>query len=322
MPFGVLIALISYGVFSCGDAIIKGLGHSLPIFEITFFTCLFSALPMVISKPRTEPWRGVWRVKHPWLLQLRGFSGLCSTLLVTYAFVTVPLAEVYSLVFLAPIFVTIISILVLKERVSGQRLLLLAATFCGVLLVVRPGFRDVNWGHLAAVVAAMFSSITTIVLRHISGHEGRTSIIGVLICYTVVINGILMVPFYVAPSPEEWLALFACGLIGGTGQVLFVIATRHAEASQVAPAQYSQIIWAIVFGAIFYREMPDHLALVGLMTVLGAGVLNVLTDEARLTLLRRFIAAGRRRPASLPDLVPDRPMTPAPMPEAVVMQRK
>jgi drug/metabolite transporter (DMT)-like permease len=211
---------------------------------------------------------------------------------------------------------------VLKERVSGQRLVLLAATFCGVLLVVRPGFREVNWGHLAAVAAAMFSSVTTIVLRHVSGRESRTGLLGVLICYTVVVNGIVMLPFYVPPTSEQWLALFACGLIGGTGQVLFVTATRHAEASQVAPAQYSQIIWAIVFGAIFYLEMPDQIALVGLMMVLGAGVLNVLTDQTRLALLRRVIAAARRQPAVVPGLVPDRPMTPAPMPEAVVMQRK
>ena len=111
MPLGVLFALGAYALYSCCDAIIKGFGVNLPIYEIAFFSALFSLLPAIFTKPKGEHWRAhAARRKHPWLLHLRSATGLLGNLCVIYAFVHIPLADTYSIAFLAPIFIVILSI--------------------------------------------------------------------------------------------------------------------------------------------------------------------------------------------------------------------
>lgn len=288
MPSGVIFSLFAYGLYSCCDAIIKGFGTSLSVFEIAFFTTLFSLIPAIFTKPKGEHWRSMWRMKHPWLVQLRALTGVLGNLSVIYAFTHIPLAEVYSLAFLAPVFIVILSVLVLKETVRGPRWIFLAASFLGVLLVVRPGFRELQLGHLLAISAALFGSITTLVLRSVANEEKRVSLIGVASAYILLVNGVLMIPGFQMPTPEEFGLLLAIGGLGGTGHILFIAATRRAEASQVAPAQYSQIVWAIILGAAFYREYPDAIAYVGLAVVAAAGVLNVLYGHARIRVISRF----------------------------------
>ena len=129
MPPGVLFAFGAYALYSCCDAIIKGLGSGLSVYEIAFFTTLFSLLPAMLATPKGESWLTFWKLKHPVLLNLRGISGTIGNLCIIYAFVTIPLAEAYSLAFLAPIFIVLISIQFLGEKVSLHRGLLLAGEF-------------------------------------------------------------------------------------------------------------------------------------------------------------------------------------------------
>ncbi|MDP1732508.1 MAG: DMT family transporter [Devosia sp.] len=288
MPSGVLFSVVAYALYSCCDAIIKGFGNTLSIFEIAFFSTLFSLLPAIFAKPRGEHWRSFWRMRHPWLVQLRSLTGVLGNLSIIYAFTHIPLAEVYSLSFLAPVFIVILSVLVLKETVRGPRWIFLAASFLGVLLVVRPGFRELQLGHLMAIGAALFGSVTTLVLRSVAAAEKRVSLIGVASAYILLVNGVLMIPGFQMPTLEEFGLFVIIGGLGGTGHILFIAATRRAEASQVAPAQYSQIVWAIVLGAVFYREYPDAIAYLGLAVVAAAGVLNVLYGHARIRVISRF----------------------------------
>jgi drug/metabolite transporter (DMT)-like permease len=292
MPLGVLFALSAYALYSCCDAIIKGFGSNLSVHEIAFFSALFSLVPAIFAKAPGEHWRHVLRLKYPRLVHLRGLSGLLGNLCIIYAFVTIPLAEAYSLAFLAPIFIVGLSVLALGERVSWQRVLFLSASFCGVLLVVRPGFRELQPGHLAAVAAAFCGAITTTVLRKVAPHESRVSLIGIALGYIIVVNGIWMIPdFRLMTWPELGLMIVIGGL-GGTGNMIFIAATRRAPASEIAPVQYSQIAWAIILGAIFYREYPDALAVAGLAVVVGAGILNVISDETRIRIFSRLSLTG------------------------------
>jgi drug/metabolite transporter (DMT)-like permease len=297
MPLGVLFSLIAYGIYSCGDAIIKSFAGGLSVFEIGFFTAIASVVPAMLTKPKGEHWRHTWKMAHPWLLHARGLTGVCGTMLVIYAFTHIPLAEVYSLSFLAPVFVVILSVLILKESVSWQRWMFLLLSFAGVLLVVRPGFRELHLGHFAAIGCAMFGSFNTIIYRTISGREKRVSLVGVTATYAVLVNAVLMIPDFTMPSFYQLAMLSLIGLCGGTGHLFFIAATRSAPASQVAPAQYSQILWAIVLGAVFYHEFPDTIAIAGLVVVVFAGVMNVISDDKRRALFQRIALL---RPASNP----------------------
>jgi drug/metabolite transporter (DMT)-like permease len=292
MPAGVAFGFLAYALYSCCDAIIKGLGGALSVYELAFFSTLFSLLPAIFTKPKGEHWRDFWRLRHPWLVQVRGISGVLGNFCVIYAFTTIPLAEVYSLAFLAPLFIVILSVTLMGERVSASRWLFLALSFAGVLLVVRPGFRALEAGHLAAIGAAFFGSVTTTVLRKVAPVETRVSLIGVASAYILVLNFVLMLPDFVMPNLEQFALFAIIGGLGGTGQILFIAATRRSPASQIAPTQYSQIIWAIVLGAAFYNEFPDAIAYIGLGVVIAAGVLNVVADGARIRVMSRLGVGG------------------------------
>jgi drug/metabolite transporter (DMT)-like permease len=96
-----------------------------------------------------------------------------------------------------------------------------------------------------------------------------------------------MLPAFEWPRLEEFALLLAIGGLGGTANVIFISATRLARASEIAPMQYSQIAWAITFGAVFFHEYPDLLAYVGLAVVVVFGVLNVVSEETRIRIFSR-----------------------------------
>lgn len=293
MPLGVLFALIAYALYSCCDAIIKGFGAGqLTVHEIAFWSALFSMIPAIFTKPKHERWSGMLKLRHPYLVHLRGLTGLLGNICIIYAFVSIPLAEAYSIAFLSPIFVVVLSIFILRERVTTRRLVLLAASFCGVLLVVRPGFRELELGHLAAVAAACFGATTTIVLRHVAPVEQRISLITTALGYIIVVNGIWMIPTFHPPTLQELGLLIVIGAMGGTGNIVFIAATRRAQASQIAPAQYSQIFWAIALGAIFFSEVPDAIGYAGLAIVVGTGILNVINVDTRIRIFSRPVQTG------------------------------
>jgi drug/metabolite transporter (DMT)-like permease len=296
MPAGVFYAIVAYSVYSCGDAIIKGFGQSLSVFEIGFFIAVFGLIPAAFAKPGGERWRDSFKLKHPALVHLRSFTGVASSTLVTYAFVTIPFAEAYSLVFMMPLFITVLSVLVLRERVDLMRWAMLALGFAGVMLVVRPGFRELELGHLAALCCAFFGATTTTVLRVIAPTEKRVSLIALPALYLIVVNAILMMPTFVMPSLEQFALLAASGSLVGLGHILLIAATRNAPASQVAPIQYVQIVWAIGLGAFFFYEYPDLWAYIGLAVVVLSGLVNVFIDGARTRIAGRFAEYRASRP--------------------------
>jgi drug/metabolite transporter (DMT)-like permease len=284
---GILLAFLAYATFSWGDAFIKSLGDGLPVFEIAFFTTAFAALPILLMKPKGERWRDFWRMKRPWAVQARALSGILGGILGVYAFTTIPLAEVYALIFLAPLLVTVLSMLVLKEEIGPWRWFAVFAGMAGVLLVVRPGFRELHPGHLAALGVAFLAALTIILLRSLAGQEKRTTLLGTIIVYGLVVNGVAMAATgFVAPDPAQILRLALAGSFAAVGQLALLMATKLAPANQIAPTHYSQIAWAVVIGAAFFAEYPDLPAIAGLAVLAAAGLLTVVRERIRLGVVR------------------------------------
>ena len=88
-----------------------------------------------------------------------------------------------------------------------------------------------------------------------------------------------MAPTFVLPTPAQLGVLLGIGLLGGMGGLLLIQASKQTPANLIAPVQYSQLIWAILFGALFFGEYPDWIAIIGMLIVVGAGLLNVLTEK-------------------------------------------
>ncbi|HQZ13301.1 MAG TPA: DMT family transporter [Devosia sp.] len=293
MPSGVILAFFAYALYSCCDAITKGFGSgNLSVHEIAFWAGLFSFIPAIFTRPKNERWIDFWRMRHPWLVNLRSAVGVLGNMSVIFAFTTIPLTDTYSITFLGPIFIVILSVIFLKETVSPQRWFFLAMSFVGMLLVVRPGFRELQLGHLMALSAAMLGAVATTILRRVAPHEKRVSLIGLPLGYIVIVNGIWMIPDFVMPTWQEFGLFLVIGGLGGTGNVLFINATRSARASEVAPVQYSQIAWALIFGAVFFQEYPDLIAYAGLAVVVVFGIMNVVSGGARIRIFSRLSPFG------------------------------
>ncbi|WP_117193480.1 DMT family transporter [Rhizobium terrae] len=287
MKNGVLIALLSYATFSWGDACIKASRGGMSVFQIGFLVAVAAAFFLFFTRGREENWRDFWRAKRPWLVQARAVTGSGAGILGVYAFTTIPMAEAYSLIFLSPFFVTLLSTLVLKEQIGPWRWGAVLAGFCGVLLVVRPGFRELSLGHFAALAIAFLTATTVILLRSLSRTEKRTTILGVMMTYALVINAAGMVLTGVQmPSLREIALVVAAGAFSACGQVLLLQAMKLAPANHVAPTQYSQIAWAAAIGAVLFHEYPDGLALVGLVIVAFAGLVTLIREQMRLGKIR------------------------------------
>jgi S-adenosylmethionine uptake transporter len=294
MLTGVALAFLTYALFSCTDAIVKGLGPELPVPEIVFFGTLFQSIVILFLRPHGERWRDTFRMNHPKRVMLRTFCGIFAGLLGTYAFTTIPLAEVYALIFLSPVLVTLLSIFILGEAVGWRRLTAVGVGFVGMLLVVKPGFRELHLGHLAAAGVAVVGAISMIIMRMIGHTERRVSLVGVVMVSATVVSGLLMIPVFKLPTVTALWHLVAIGVFGGIGQLTMLAATRAAPANRVAPAQYSQIAWAVVLGSAFYAEFPDTAALAGIALIGLSGLFTLLREDKLANWPKRIILMRNR----------------------------
>ncbi|MEZ2328368.1 DMT family transporter [Mesorhizobium sp. RCC_202] len=287
MPNGILLALIAYASYSCSDAVIKSLGGQFTVFEIGFFVTLFAGCFLFFTKPGEERWRDFWRTKRPWAVQARALAGIASGMLSVYSFTTIPLAEVYALIFLAPMLVTVLSTVILKEKVGPWRWLAVLTGFVGVMLVVRPGFRELHLGHLAALANAFVAATIVVLMRSLAQQEKRTTMLGTLIGYGLLFNGIgAAATSFSLPNLWQMAWLVLGGLFTAGGQLLHLLAVKYAPANRIAPTHYSQMIWAVVLGAMFFKEYPDAVSLVGLAVVGASGLLTMVREEVRLGTVR------------------------------------
>ncbi|MEZ5872176.1 MAG: DMT family transporter [Nitratireductor sp.] len=281
MSSGIPLAFAAYFGFSLSDAMIKLAGRHTTVFEIAFFVTLFSIIPIIASKPAELKWRHVMKMNRPLVVHLRGISGTLGGMCAIYAFTHLPLAEAYALIFLIPLIVTLLSVLILREPVGIRRWLAVALGFVGILMVVRPGFREITPAHVAGLGIAFFGAITIIALRTLSTSENRTTIMSIVIPYALIANGAMMLSQFQWPDRTLMLTLLAAGILTGIGHYCITTATRLAAANMVAPVQYSQIIWAVVFGWLIFSELPDGWTVAGLVIVGISGLATFIREEVR-----------------------------------------
>jgi drug/metabolite transporter (DMT)-like permease len=155
------------------------------------------------------------------------------------------------------------------------------------MLVVRPGFRELEFGHVAALIIALLAAISVILMRSLSKHEQQTTMLGYLMLYGLVFNGVAMAFTEVTlPNWKEAAILLLAGVCSAIGNTFILQATRLAPANQLAPTHYSQIVWAVVIGALVFNEQPDIWSIVGLAVIAASGLLTVARERIRLGTVR------------------------------------
>ncbi len=270
---GVGYALAAFATFSTHDALIKSVqGYS--VFQVAFFVVLFSFVPFTFFLAVDQQKKSL-RPALPGLVALRCLFTLGSLLCAFYAFSVLPMTEVYPLIFAAPVLITILAIPVLGEKVRLIRWVAIAAGLAGVLIVLRPGQSNFSLGHLAGLGAAASVALTAIVTRKIGAREHS----GTLILYPMLVNftvtGVFVIFHYQPMDGTTVLTLAAIGLLSVIAQTLLITAYRVSEAQFVAPMQYSQMIWAIIFGMLLFGDSPDRYVLIGSVVIILSGLLFV-----------------------------------------------
>lgn len=275
---GALLALCGFAAFSSHDAVVKVLGGAYTPFQIIFFATLLS-FPLATLMLMHDRMSGTLRPVHPWWLALRVISGVITGVCGFYAFSVLPMAQVYVFLFASPLLITILAIPILGEKVGPHRWAAVALGLAGVLVVLRPGVEPFSLGHFAGMTAAVFSALASVITRRI-GREERAL---VMLLYPMTASFVLMgamMPFVYEPMPVEHLGLLAVMSALGFGAGLLIIqAYKSGDAAVVAPMQYSQIIWAALFGLLIFNETSDRTTWVGVSIIIAAGMYVVLRES-------------------------------------------
>ncbi|MEE7548194.1 DMT family transporter [Xanthomonas sp. Kuri4-1] len=275
---GLMLGFACYAAFSISDAFVKLLEGALPGYEIVFFGALLMLIALPFLKKPGDQWREVVVAKRPTIWLLRAFVGAIGNLTSVTAFTLLPMAEAFALIFLMPIFVTILSVVLLKEQVHWRRWTAVIVGFIGVLVVLRPGFRQLGHGHVAAIVCGLVSAISVITLRLAGPDEKRITLYGAGVIGPLLMGGLLMLPTFVWPTLAQWGLLAGYGLLAGLAAIFLMYASRLAPTSAVAPTQYSQMLWAIGFGYLLFHDTLDWPMGVGIAMILAAGLFTVLRE--------------------------------------------
>ncbi len=291
---GALFSLAAFGVYATHDALIKTLGGSYSAFQLIFFSGLlgFPLVTLMLMRDRTD---GNLIPKHPYWTTIRTGSSVLNAVAGFYAFSVLPLAQCYAIIFAMPILITLLAIPMLGEKVGVHRWMAIIVGLIGVVIVLRPGQMPLTLGHLAAMAAAGLGAMTSVIVRKI-GHDERGV---VLMLYPMVANFLFMaiaLPFVYIPVPAEHFGMmFAMSGLGLLGGVLIIAAYRRAPAIIVAPMQYSQIIWAILYGYLFFNEDIDLMTGIGTAVIIAAGIYIVLREDKAAVSKNRPVLENKSR---------------------------
>lgn len=191
-----------------------------------------------------------------------------------------PMAQVSAIGYIAPLMVTGLSVLLLKEKVGPRRLGAVLIGFVGVFVILRPDQTDFSYWSLLPLAMATCYATFMIMTRMIRGAAPAMN----SLFYTAIVGAVVAtipLPFvWQTPEPLHWLAFAAMGLIGGTGHFLMIRAFEQAEASAIAPFVYTELIWAIAAGMLIFGDMPTSTMLIGAAVIMGSGA-YVLYRERR-----------------------------------------
>lgn len=270
---GIGLALAGFSLFSLHDALIKSI-VGVPVFQTVFFVVLFSFVPFVVMLALNSREISL-RPKLPGLVALRCVFTVGSLLCVFYAFNTLPMTQVYSLLFSAPVLITLLSIPILGERVKLIRWIAILLGLGGILIVLRPGSVEISLGHFAALTAALCIACTSVVTRKIGAREHSVTLLLYPMLANVLVSGCLLILVYQPMPGIAVLKMCGIGLLSVLGQMLIINAYRSCEAQYIAPMQYSQMLWAIVYGALIFNESIDRNVVLGATIIVISGLMVI-----------------------------------------------
>lgn len=288
---GILSVLAGIAIFSVQDLILKLISGDYPLHQAMLIRSL-TAIPclLVITYALDGTLRTLVSPTWPAML-VRGLLNFLAYTLYYLALAALPMATTVALYFTAPLMIVVTSVFVLHERVSATRWLAVAAGFSGVILMVRPGGELFDWAALLPVLCGIAYAGSMILARIMGSKDTAAAMafwgnLAFLACAAslALIYGrggsaegvhpslAFLTRGWVWPSNWDLFLMASCGLIAAVGLTLLTQAYRIAQSSVVAPFEFSFAFWGILWGWLFWGDLPDALGWLGIAIIIAAGV--------------------------------------------------
>ncbi|MBL8704371.1 MAG: DMT family transporter [Rhodospirillales bacterium] len=288
----ILMMLLGVSILPISDAAAKFLAASLPLLQVAwarYFFHLVATLPFILAR---HGLRALWP-PSPWLQLLRGALLLCSTTCFYAGLRYLPLADCVAVLFVAPLFVTVVAPFVLGEKVGIRRYLAAAVGFAGALVIIRPGGETTGWAALFPLVSGFCYGSYILATRKLAGSAPAA----VTLAYTALIGaGALSLALPVvwqAPTIEQIFIMLVLGPWAAIGHYLLISAHERAPASLLAPFQYWQIVVSVGLGFLLFGDFPDRWTAIGATIVILSGIYVTLREQ-KLARERQRAAAQAR----------------------------
>ena len=267
----IILNLSAWIMLPIMDGFAKYLSSTIPVLQITwsryFFTVIIVLPVMFFFFRNNFKW-----TEQPKLQLIRGLLLFSANILFFYSISVISLAKALTLAFIAPLIVTILSPLVLGENVGPRRWVAVITGFIGSLIVLRPGFVEINFASVAALGTGFLYGIYLIVTRKL--HDSDHPLLTLLLTGVVgaIIGSMIMPSVWVQPTTIEWCMMFAIGFFASIGHLLLILSLRYADASKLAPFGYFEIITNIIIGYFFFNHFPDSWTFIGLSVIISSGI--------------------------------------------------
>ena len=263
--------LLAWVMLPIMDGFAKYLSSDLPVLQITwaryFFTVAFT-LPIMFFFFRKNL---VWTDK-PKLQLIRGLILLTANVCFFYSISIISLAKALTLAFIAPLVVTAFSPIFLGEKVGFRRWSAVLIGFIGSMVVIRPGFVEINLASLAALGTGVMYGFYLIITRKLSSSDNPlltlllTGVVGAIIISFVM-------PFvWIKPTLNQWSMMAAIGVFACIGHLFIILSLKYADASKLAPFSYFEIVTNIIIGYYFFSDFPDKWTFIGLFIIILSGI--------------------------------------------------
>ena len=283
---GIVLKICSVCIFVCMASLIKAASDEVPPGQAVFFRSFF-ALPVIFAwlAVRGEL-RDGWKTQNPMGHVWRGIVGTFGMGFGFTALGLLPLPEVTAIGYAAPLLVVVFAAMFLDEKVGVFRLSTVALGMVGVLIVLSPrlsvGAQAGSVEALGAMVTlmgAMMAALAQVLVRKLVATED-TAVIVFWFSVTSTVGGLLTLPWgWAWPSGSVFAMLVLAGLLGGMGQIFLTSSYRFAEASLIAPFEYTSMILALMAGYFIFGEVPTGAMLLGAAIVIAAGVLIIWRER-------------------------------------------
>ncbi|MDH5380254.1 MAG: DMT family transporter [Cyclobacteriaceae bacterium] len=269
---GVLYMFLATFFFAIMNVLVKLLPN-IPSVEIVFFRSFISlVISFSILSYKQIPLFG----NNKKLLIARGAAGAVGLILYFYTIQKIPLASAVTLQFLAPVFTAILGVFLMKEKVSVWQWFFFLISFGGVLMVQGFDVRISSDFLLIGVVAALFAGLAYNIIRKIGHTEHPLVIVFYFPLVTMPITGVVSSLNWVMPVGVEWFILLAVGIVVQVAQYLLTMAYQAEEVNKIASIKYFGIVYALIFGWIFFNESYTWIVYSGMVVVISGVLLNFI----------------------------------------------